>query len=279
MTTRWSASSNTRQRIGQVGLPLIGLSPVAIPVESHSLCWVRYGVFLFQNLPTTHLAVSPPSDILLYMKKIEYEIGEIYHIFNRGVDKRKIFSNQKDLDRFFESMIAFNSVKPIGSLFEQGFQKEEIKKPLVDLIAYNLLSNHFHLILGEIREGGISEYMKRLAGGYTWYFNNKNKRSGVLFQGTFKGKHIDSNEYLLRCSVYVNLNDKIPLGGETAKSAKSGDLTKSSWGEYMGENEENVCKKDIILEQFKNIKDYKEFALSSLDDIRSNKEEYKDLEE
>ena len=224
--------------------------------------------------------MQPPSDILLDMRKIEYEIGEIYHIFNRGVDKRKIFSNQKDLNRFFESMIAFNSVKPIGSLFEQGFQKEKIKKPLVDIIAYNLLPNHFHLILREIREGGISEFMKRLAGGYTWYFNNKNKRSGVLFQSTFKGKHIDSNEYLLHVSVYVNLNDKIPLGGETAKlTAKLGNLTKSSWGEYLGDNNENVCKKDIILEQFKNIADYKEFAFSSLDDIRLNKEEYKDLEE
>lgn len=210
------------------------------------------------------------------MAKIQYEIDEIYHIFNRGVDKRKIFSNQKDLDRFFKSMLAFNSVKPIGSLFEQSFQKEKIKKPLVDLVAYNLLSNHFHLILIQVVEGGISEFMKRLTGGYTWYFNNKNKRKGSLFQGTFKGKHIDSNEYLLHSSVYVNLNDKIPLGGLTAKP---GDLVRSSWGEYISENKENFCNKDIILGQFKTIVDFKKFALSSLDDIRLNKEEYKDLEE
>src|SRR3990167_226271 len=163
------------------------------------------------------------------MRKMEFEIDEIYHIFNRGVDKRKIFSNKKDLDRFFESMIAFNSIKPIGSLFEQGFQKEEIKKPLVDIISYNLLPNHFHLILREIREGGISEFLKRLTGGYTWYFNNKNKRSGSLFQGPFKAKHIDSNEYLLHVSVYVNLNDKQKgeLGDLVAK------LVKSSWDEYV----------------------------------------------
>src|SRR3989344_2961022 len=212
------------------------------------------------------------------MRKIEFGIDEVYHVFNRGVDKRKIFSNKKDLDRFFESMIAFNSIKPIGSLFEQGFQKEEIKKPLVDIISYNLLPNHFHLILREIREGGISEFLKRLTGGYTWYFNHKNKRSGSLFQGPFKAKHIDLNEYLLHCSVYVNLNDKIPLslGGLAAKSR---ELVKSSWEEYLGDNKESVCKKDIILEQFKNIAEYKEFALSSLDDIKLNKEEYKDLEE
>ena len=189
--------------------------------------------------------------------KIQYEIGEIYHIFNRGVDKRKIFSNQNDLNRFLKSMEVFNSVKPIGSLFEQSFQKEKTKKSLVDFIAYNLLSNHFHFILKEITEGGISEIMKRLTGGYTWYFNNKYKRTGSLFQGTFKGKHINSNEYLLHLSVYVNLNDKIPLGGLTARSQ---GLGRSSWEEYINESKESFCKKDIILEQFKNINEFIEFS-------------------
>jgi len=212
------------------------------------------------------------------MRKVKLANGEIYHIYNRGVDKRKIFSNQKDMDRFFKSMVAFNCVEPVGSLFEQSFQKDKIKKPLVKFIAYNLLLNHFHFILEQVAEGGISEFMKRLLGGYTWYFNKKNKRSGSLFQGTFKSKHIDSDEYLLHISVYVNLNDKIPLGGLTAK------LTKSSWNEYVNvdssKKHEQICfGKNIILEQFDSIEDYKKFALSSLEDVRLNKEKYKELEE
>jgi putative transposase len=210
------------------------------------------------------------------MKKVQYEVGEIYHIFNRGVDKRKIFTDQNDLERFFKSMKVFNSVNPVGSLHEQNFHKEKIKKPLVDFIAYNLLPNHFHFLLRENVEGGVSEFMKRLSGGYTWYFNKKYKRNGVLFQGRFKGKHVDTNEYLLHISVYVNLNDKIPLiGGSTAKFK---GLTKSSWGEFLS-NENGFCKKDIILDQFRNIDEYKEFSMSSIDDIRKNKEEFKNLEE
>ena len=211
------------------------------------------------------------------MHKIKFTKDETYHIFNRGVDKRKIFSNQKDLDRFFKSMLAFNCVEPIGSLYEQSFQKDKIKKPLVQFVAYNLLSNHFHFILKQVVEGGISEFMKRLLGGYTWYFNKKEKRSGSLFQGTFKSKYIDSDGYLLHASVYVNLNDKIPLGGLTAK------LTKSSWNEYINPDlcrpDEKICSgKDIVLEQFDSVEDYKKFALSSLEDIRANKEKYKELE-
>ncbi|MEI7709105.1 MAG: transposase [bacterium] len=161
------------------------------------------------------------------MRRVPLATGEIYHIFNRGVDKRKIFSDQKDLDRFFESILEFNNIEPIGSLFEKSFQKDKIKKPLVEFVAYNILPNHFHFVLKQVSENGISEFMKRLLGGYTWYFNHRQKRSGSLFQGTFKSKHIDSNEYLLHVSVYVNLNDKIPLGGLTAK------LNKSSWNEYV----------------------------------------------
>jgi len=212
------------------------------------------------------------------MRKVKLANGETYHIYNRGVDKRKIFSDQKDLNRFFQSMIVFNCIEPVGSLHEQSFQKDKIKKPLVKFIVYNLLPNHLHFVLEQVAEGGISEFMKRLLGGYTWYFNKKNKRSGSLFQGTFKSKYIDSDGYLLHVSVYVNLNDKIPLGGLTAKFGKS------SWNEYVNPDlckiGEKICSgKDIVLEQFKSVEDYKKFALSSLEDIRASKEKYKELEE
>jgi hypothetical protein len=208
------------------------------------------------------------------MRKVELATGEIYHIFNRGVDKRIVFNDQKDLDRFLLSMISFNSLEPVGSLHEQSFKKEKIKKQLVNFVAYNLLPNHFHFILEQVSDGGISQFMKRLLGGYTWYFNNKRKRSGALFQGAFKSAHIDSNEYLLHVSVYVNLNDKIPLGDRTAK------LGKSSWEEYTNPNfRSGICvKKDLILDQFGSRNKYKKFALSSLEDIRDNKELHEELE-
>ena len=207
------------------------------------------------------------------MRKIKLVEGEIYHIFNRGVDKRKIFSDKKDLERFFQSMMIFNSKVPVGSIHENRFQKEKKKEPLVNFVAYNLLPNHFHFILEQVSEGGISEFMKRLQGGYTWYFNKKYKRSGSLLQGTFKSKHVDSNEYLLYVSAYVNLNDQ--LGGLTAK------LGKSSWSEFVDFNKQlNVCeKKDIILGQFNSKNEYIKFAFSVLESVKNNKEKQKELEE
>lgn len=200
-------------------------------------------------------------------RKINFVEGEYYHIYNRGVDRRSIFNAEEDTARFFQSMMEFNVKEPIGSLYENSFLKEENQKPnpLVSFVAYCLNPNHFHLILTPLVEKGVESFMQRLGTGYTLYFNKKNKRSGSLFQGNFKASHIDSNEYLLHVSAYVNLNDKThQLGGEASK------LVCSSWDEYVSKNSNlanKICDKEIILKQFKNTTDYKDFALSSLQEI------------
>jgi len=198
-------------------------------------------------------------------------IGEYYHIYNRGVDKRSIIKDKKDADRFIQSLKFFNTKEPVLSLREIVSNKNtKLSNPLVQIVCYNLNPNHYHLLLKEIREGGISEFMKRVGGGYTWYFNNKNKRSGSLFQGVFKSVRIKSNEQLLHTSVYVNLNWKVhKISGETAVS---------SWDEYMGKTSRNICKKKIILKQFRSIKDYKDFAESSLKEILKAKKDKNSLE-
>jgi len=138
-------------------------------------------------------------------------------------------------------------------------------KKLVDYVAYCLNPNHYHFILKQLRDDGIIELMKKL-GGYSWYFNNRYKRVGPLFQGPFKAIRIESNDYLLHLSAYVNLNHRTHrLGGGVAK------LSKSSWEEYIDERVENVCVKDIILDQFKNRKEYKDFAGDALEIILKNK--------
>lgn len=218
-------------------------------------------------------------------RKKAFANGEFFHIYNRGVDKRIVFTDEYDIKRFFQSMIEFNTVEPIGSLYENSFlklggstAKLKLRKELVNIIAYCLNPNHFHLILEQLIDGGISEFMRRLGGGYTSYFNNKYKRTGALFQGRFKAVHIDSNEYLLHVSAYVNLNNRAhKLGGSTAKLVKS----MSSWGEYTDTDKKikGICEKDIILGQFKNAKEYKTFALSSLDTIIERKEELRNIDE
>lgn len=201
------------------------------------------------------------------MRKVQFANGEYYHIFNRGVDKREIFLSEEDLLRFLQSMDEFNSLEPIGSIYQNTFEKYKIKSNaqkgnLVNIICYCLNPNHYHLILEQVADNGIKKYMHRL-GGYTMFFNNKYKRSGALFQGTYKAVHVASNEYLLRLSAYVNLNNRV--------HQLRGLASKSSWEEYIGDKNE-FCKKDIIMNQFNNPMDYKEFAEDALMDIKERKE-------
>lgn len=218
-------------------------------------------------------------------RKKVFAINEYYHVYNRGVEKRKIFRDRYDVDRFLQSMIAFNTINPVGSLrkvYEQknrgltpvestGRKKEE---QLVDIVAYCLNPNHFHLLLYEKTEGGISEFMKRVLGGYTWYFNNKYKRSGTLLQGRFQSSHVDSNEYLLHVSVYVNLNFCVH---QYKKNVLQNIL--SSFDEYrsLKKKQPEICTKESILGQFKNKKAYVEFAEQSLIGICERKKLAREL--
>ncbi len=206
------------------------------------------------------------------MSSERFAVGEFYHIYNRGVEGRNIFSDARDKDRFLKSMVEFNTKDPVGSLWLLSLQKSAPKKTprseLVDIVCYCLNPNHFHFILREKIEGGISEFMKRM-GGYTKYFNAKYKRSGVLFQGVCQSRHIDSNEYLLYASAYVNLNWRVhQLRRETSQLG---------WDEYMSGAKDGICKKDIILKQFKNTREYRKFAEETLETILEKKQLSKEL--
>ena len=207
------------------------------------------------------------------MRKHVFTTREFYHVFNRGVEGRTIFIDNNDFERFLKGLDVFNNVLPVGSIYEHAFVKDKLggrtPESLVNIICYCLNPNHYHFILEQCVDGGISEFMKRVAGGYTNYFNIRHKRSGVLYQGKFKSVHIQSNEQLLHASAYVNLNRRVhQLGSSTSKS---------SWSEYMGANGGDMCNKGIILKQFKNNAEYREFAESSLKDILERKERAREL--
>lgn len=207
------------------------------------------------------------------MRKIPFKKKEFYHIYNRGVDKRNIFENQDDFRRFFRSILEFNTVEPIGSIFENSVRKrngETFGHPmskLVNIICYCVNPNHYHFILEPLTDGGIEKFMQKLGNGYTKYFNHKYGRSGVLFQGKFKSVHIDSNEYLLHLSAYINLNDRVH------KITLGHPMSKTSWGEYVRSDEAGLCdNKEIVLGQFRNKQEYENFAKKALDGIIERKE-------
>lgn len=134
-------------------------------------------------------------------------VGEYFHCYNRGTDKRTIFADQQDYVYFLKSLRNYNSERPLGKL--RLYENKEVKQPLVSIVTYCLLPNHFHLLLRNEVEDGISQYLKRVSGGYTMYFNKKNDRTGSLFQGVFKSRSIHSDQDLRQLTAYVYMNNEV----------------------------------------------------------------------
>ena len=139
-------------------------------------------------------------------KYVPLATDEIYHVFNRGVDKRVIYNDNKDYIRFYESLYYFNCVEPTTNLGFAKIQNYKSVQKLVAIEAYCLLPNHFHLLVKQKVDGGISEFIRRITSGYASYYNLKHKRNGALFQGKFKRVHIQSNEQYNYLLAYVNEN-------------------------------------------------------------------------
>lgn len=139
--------------------------------------------------------------------------GEWYHCYSRGVDKRIVFQNKTDYERFLVHAYVANSsasrrVSDIADLHLHAVLANERfdADPIVEIAAYCLMPTHVHFVLHQIKSGGIATFMQRVFTGYTMYFNNKNERTGPLFAGSFKSKHITDDAYLKRVIPYVLLN-------------------------------------------------------------------------
>lgn len=143
-----------------------------------------------------------------------FAIDEWYHCYNRGVDKRKIFGDTRDYERFLLGMFVGNGEIPVHISNLKNPQLREVLKddsfdrgdPLVEIGAYCLMPNHFHLLIKETTEGGVARFMQKLCTGYTMYFNTKHERTGALLAGTFKSKHVSNDRYLKHLVSYIHLN-------------------------------------------------------------------------
>ncbi len=136
-------------------------------------------------------------------------VGDIAHICNRGFDKKPIFTSMPEYHRFVENLYRLNNQN--GALRFQGrniltSEHEKHREPIVDILKWSLLPNHYHLLLHERIEGGITEFVKRLGNGYTKYFNTKHQRSGYLFQNSAKIILIKRDAQFLYIPFYIELN-------------------------------------------------------------------------
>ena len=209
------------------------------------------------------------------MRNIDFQNSEYYHIFNRGVDKRDIFCDDKDFTRFIICLREFNNIKPIGSLHVQkelnSFAKEfsSLPEKLVNIACYALIKNHYHFILQQSIDNGIPKFMQKISTGYTNYFNFKYNRSGSLFQGTYKAIPIESTSQLEGLSSHINGNPEIH------KIAKAENYLWSSYQDYLGKRNGTLCNKEIVLNEFNDINDYKIFTNNFIKESQTTKSEIK----
>ncbi len=176
-------------------------------------------------------------------RNIIFTQGEFYHIYNRGTERRDIFLNRKDYERFITLLYICNGeavirIDNFKSQIQQGrtllniLAEYDLGKPLVQISAYCLMPNHFHLLIHEEEEKGISRFMQRLTTAYTMYFNKKYTRTGVLFQGKFKASHVGDDNYLKYLISYIHLN---PIKLIDSKWKENGIKDKKKAQDYLGQ--------------------------------------------
>ena len=210
----------------------------------------------------------------------------IYHVLSRGVDKRKIFMDDSDNYRFIHDLFEFNDEAPAANNFHKfndivsrySEVKRQPRKLLVDILSFCLLPNHYHLMLANRAENGISMFMRKLNVGYAKYFNEKNERTGALFEGRYKSIKLEKQAHFIHLPYYIHLN---PLD-LFAPEWRAGELKNykgsvkfldsyrwSSHLDYLGEkNFPSLTSRDFLLEIFGGEKGYRKKISEYLKDLK-----------
>lgn len=201
---------------------------------------------------------------------------QIYHVLNRGVDKRKIFMDKQDYFRFIHDLFEFNDENPTLNLYyafkkagnnidiERQYNKP--RKMLVDILAFCLMPNHYHLLVKPRKEKGLPLFMKKLNMGYAKYFNLKNNRSGALFQGRYKAVLIANESHFIHIPYYIHCNPLDLIYPEwrerKIKNPKQASefLASYRWSshpDYLGKrNFPSITNRGLLLEYFGGVKGY-----------------------
>jgi len=195
--------------------------------------------------------------------------GNFYHIFNRGVNKNDIFFSERDYKRFLTTAIHYKNFThkfTSSSVSDTVSEKlEKMEKPKIQILAYCLMPNHFHFLIKQLEEGGITWFIQHLINSYVHYINIKHNRVGPLLQGPFKNVLVDSDEQLLHLSRYIHLNPLI--------SNLTTDFKTHRWSSYpsyiSADYSDNLSEPEFILGNFKSREDYEKFVLDQEDYARS----------
>lgn len=174
-----------------------------------------------------------------------------WHVVNRGVDGKRVFRDEKDLERFTSTLAYYKQVDPVARFaFKERQPLKPLSKLMVEILTYCLMPDHFHLILQENRSGGVSKFMSKVTNSYTRYFNSKYDRAGSLFGGSFKRALIEDDYQLVNLSRYIHtgpLREKIVI-----------DLRRFPFSSYLHHLglRDDICDPERVVKQFSSLAQY-----------------------
>lgn len=193
--------------------------------------------------------------------------GEVYHVYNRGVEKRPIFLTKWDYTRFLDLTNYYRFTGcPVKYSYFKSLSQEEREKILkglegsgekwVDILTFCLMPNHIHFLLKQLQDQGISKFMAKIQNSFSHFFNIKQERVGHLFQGNFKAKRVESDEQLVHVSRYIHLN---PVTAYLIRFDQLENYEYSSYPQYLGKKI-GFCNTDLVLGLFKDKNGYRNFV-------------------
>ncbi len=233
------------------------------------------------------------------MRKESFGVGNYVHVYNRGNKKQAIVKDELDKQHFLQMLFYFNTEITPPNQFQDlrsnlrlnlnenlNEQNEFIwldswmpRKPIVKILAFILMKNHFHLLLEEVVYGGIAKFMQRLGTGMTMYYNTRYQDTGTLFQGSYKAKVVGKDLYLKYLNVYIQVKNGFELynGGfeaamkEFDKAYKwATEFPYGSLSHYYGKIAMPIVDKDLFLEIFDSPNNYKNFVKECMLDLENS---------
>ena len=225
------------------------------------------------------------------MRKTPFIPGEYYHIYNRTILGIPEFKETNNCNRLTQAFLLSNSTKSTTAFqflrnhkdatLDEALEIARSGEKLVDVLCYAIMPNHYHLLIREVKEKGATEFIRKSNISIAKYINKTKERKGTIFEGLFKSKHIDSNEYLRHLSLYIHLNPLDFIAGKDWREHKlekfndyKNKLLNYPWSSLSfflgGAPNDIISGHEIITDQFKNRDDYEFYLKSWTNDFTEN---------
>ncbi len=207
-------------------------------------------------------------------RKVVFNNGYIYHIFNRGIDRRNVFTEFREYSRALDLIKYYRYQDTPVSYSKLLQQPREMRSDVlrelarnethVNILTYCLMPNHFHLMLQQNADKGVPTFVSNFTNAYTKYFNTKHERNGPMFEGVFKAVFVESDEQLIHLSRYIHLNPVV------ASIINETDIERYKWSSFSNYvspvvNDERIVDSDLVLSVVGSKQTYRKFVMDHVD--------------